>query len=208
MHRAVFSLVMLVAIGSFPANAQNQFKGPELFPAGNFVGTYRVQYQGQEDKLVVYQAPDQIGIQRCWRYEGLLRNQLISTEHLAVRADGVYRIRHDDADLEPPLLICKFPPVKGETWTGDYKINDKKSTVHYQCNVEEMSVMKNPKATTVLVIRAEITFANVTLTNTCWYAPNRGLVKQVIEEGNSKIILELDSHGPASRKAGPKAPSP
>ena len=30
------------------------------------------------------------------------------------------------------------------------------------------------------------------LKNTCWYAPRVGLVKQLIEDGDSRIVLELE----------------
>lgn len=207
MSRVLISVGLLVAISYVPASAQDEFKGPELFPLANFnTWTYRV--DGQDDRLHVtsFQVLEKIGDFRCYRFEGRMRNQTIASEHISVRKDGVYRVRHDNVDLEPPLLICRFPPRKGDKWTGEYKINGQKSMIAYECDLDEIAVLKNPKVQ-VLVVRGTINDGNGTLKSTCWYAPKLGLVRQVIEEGDARIVIELESFG-LPKKGGPKPLSP
>lgn len=208
MRRALLSVTLLVAIAALPIRAQETFKGPELFPFGNFnTWTYRVQGQDDRDRLSVtsFIVSDKSG-DRIYRFEARFRNQTVVTEHLAVRADGLYRVRHDNVELDPPLLICRLPPGKGQKWQSEYKINDQKRTVSFECDFEEMSVIKNPKMT-VLVVRAEIADPKGTITNTCWYAPKYGLVKQVVQERESRIVIELDNFV-GGKKGPPKMPGP
>ena len=205
MRRTFFSIGLLVAIASLPVNAdEEEFKGPELFPVTSFwTWTYRV--QGQDDKLhvSVFDSKEKMG-ERIFRFEGRIRNQPVASELLSIRKDGVYRLRHDNHELEPPLLICRFPPLKGETWKAEYKIGDKKTTVVYDCDTEEITYQN--KKMTALVIRAEIADPNGAIKNTCWYAPRIGLVKQVIQEGDNKIVIELEEHGRPPPKS--KQPNP
>jgi hypothetical protein len=164
--------------------------GKELFPlASNARWTYRI--QGQDDKLVIVVSPqlDKLGESRAYRLEGRLRDRLIATEQLTVRKDGVYRHRHDGMDIEPPLLICKFPATKGERWHIDYKIGDKKAAIDYSCEFEEVTV---PAGTYKAVAVHAAVVEGGGLKTTCWYAPKVGLVKQVVEDGEGKIVLELE----------------
>jgi hypothetical protein len=203
MRRTIIPFALLIAFAAMPAGAQEEFKTSELFPVLPYnVWTYRI--QGQEDKLTVsvFDFKEKSG-DRIYRFEGRLRNQTVSSEHLSIRKDGVYRIRHDNMEIEPALLICPSSPVKGKTWKSVYKINDKKTTVTYECDTEEIIDRKNNKVK-ALVIRAHISEEKGEITNTCWYIPKDGLVKQVIEEGDSKIVLELENYGragPGSKKS-------
>ncbi len=199
--RHVVSMGLFTAIVSLPVNAEEKFNGPELFPVVPFnVWTYRI--QSQDDKLVVsvFELKEKMG-ERIYRFEGRLRGQTIASEHLAIRKDGVYRVRHDNMELDPPLLICRFPPTKGDKWTAEYKINDKKTTVAYECDIEEITY--KGKTEKSVVIRAEIAEANGPIKNTCWYLPKDGLVKQVIEDGDKKIVLELESYRRPGKSKGP-----
>lgn len=212
MRRVILALclaatMILLAAPVNQASAQDEFKGTELFPMSVFSRwTYRV--QGQDDRLVVMAAAiEKIGEYRCYRFEGRLRNQLVASEQLSLRKDGVFRMRHDGMDLEPPLMICRFPPLKGEIWKAEYKIGDKKTMIAFECDTEVITV--NDTKYHTFVIKAEIAESGGKLKNTCWYAPKVGLVKQVIEDGDNQIVLELEKYerGPEKKGSG-KAPSP
>lgn len=192
MRRILLGSALLAAIAGLPTRAQDDFKGPELFPTSPFSAwTYKV--QGQEEKLVVsiFETKDKNG-ERIYRYDGRIRNQSVISEYLSIRKDGVYRVRHEGVDIEPPLLICRFPPVKGDTWKAEYKLNDKKVTVDFYCDTEEITHRK--KQIRAVVIRAHVLEGENDIINTCWYVPRDGLVKQVIEEGDKQIVIEFEEY--------------
>lgn len=204
MRRSFLTATSFLVLFALPLRGQ---EGAEYFPVNNFrTWTYRI--NGQEDRLVVtaFQVTEPIGGFRCYRYEGRMRNQIIVTEHLSVRKEGVYRVRHDNIDIDPPLLICKFPPTKGQTWKSEYKIGEKKVAVTFTTDMEEIPVPKsktNETKANALVIRAEIVNGEHSIKSTCWYAPNRGLVKQVLEEDDGQITLELEPNPPKGKPMSP-----
>jgi hypothetical protein len=203
MRRAILSLGLIAVISSIPVSAQDEIKGKELFPFAPFnVWTYRI--QGQDDKLTVNvfetKEKEKNG-ERIYRLEGRLRNQAVVSEHLSLRKDGAYRLRHDNVEIDPPLLICRFPPVKGDTWKAEYKINDKKISVTYYC--DRVEITHRDKKVMAVVIRAVISDGGDGITNTCWYVPGDGMVKQAIEEGDGQIVLEFENYGRPVKSKSP-----
>ena len=191
MRRLFVTSSLLLLFGtSSTQSADNPAKGDEYFPL--VVGkrrTYRI--QGQEDRLVITATTEEkIGNALCFRLEGRLQNRLIATEYIALRKGGAYRYRNDGADIEPPLLICQFPPAANETWKAEYKVNDKKAALDYECDFAEVKVPAGTYQT--LVVRSELSNRSGKMKNAVWYAPGVGMVKQVIEDGDSKIELRLE----------------
>lgn len=189
----ITSSLLLLFAGSYTQSAEpvdKPPKGEEYFPIS--IGkrwTYRI--QGQEERLVITAVTEEkVGNVACIRLEGRLQNRLIATEHIALQKGGVYRYRNDGLDIEPPLRICKFPPEANETWKVEYKVNDKKASLDYECDFEEVKV---PAGTyQALVVRSEVPDRAGKLKNTVWYAPKVGMVRQLIEDGDSKIELRLE----------------
>jgi hypothetical protein len=200
MRRFAITLGMLGLATALPADEPPA--NDDLFPLRlNNRWTYSItqQNQVQEERLIVTASlMDKFGGPPSVRLDGRLRGQIIATELLSIRSGGAYRLRADAVDIEPPLLICKFPCKKGETWKIDYKVGAKKATVTYESDVDEVEV-KAGKFKTVL-IRSEVPEGNGRLKNSCWYAPKFGLVKQVIDDGESKIVLELEKFDRVPKK--------
>lgn len=184
--RSLSLLTLLFTVA--PAWTQNDES--DLFPMS--IGsrwTYRI--AGQDDRLVIVAAgTEKIGDIRCVRLEGRLQNRVIATEHVAKLKEGVFRLRNDGSDLEPPLMICKFPAVNGDTWRAEYKMNDKKAAIDYECDREDIVVPAGKYK--AVVIRSEVAEGGGKLKSTVWYAPRVGMVKQVIEDGENKIMLSLE----------------
>jgi hypothetical protein len=189
--RILMGLLALATAAPFAAAADPKPPaGPELFPLA--VGnrwTYRI--VGQDDKLVVTAAGyERVGNVNTTRLEGRLRDRLIASEHVAARKEGALRYRNDGADIDPPLPICKFPPARYLTWEAEYKVGDKKTAIAYECDEQEVEVPAGKYH--AISVHSEITEGAMKLKNTCWYAPRVGLVKQLIEDGDSRIVLELE----------------
>jgi len=187
MRHAFSIAILLCAVGA--ECVAEEIKGPELFPlALGKRWTYHI--KGQENPLVIMvSAVEKIGEFRCFKLEGWQRGALVATEHLSVRPDGIFRMRYDSADLDPPLPICKFPPAEGQSWKLDYKIGEKKASISFETEMEEITVPAGKfKA---VVIRSTVPEGNGPLKNSCWYAPKIGMVRQVIESEEGKVTLEL-----------------
>jgi hypothetical protein len=165
---------------------------------------YRV--VGQDERLTITAASwEKVGDIYCLRLDGRFQGRVIATEHVAMGKDGLYRHRNDGADLEPPLLICKIPVERGETWRAEYKVNDKKAAIEFECDQEEVKVPAG--IFKAIVVRAEAPDGTGKLKNTVWYAPKVGMVKQVVVDGDKTITLLLDRFERAGDKeAGPKNP--
>ena len=197
-HRFIALTMVMVCWMPQTSGAIEPVAGDELFPvaAGNR-WIYRL--RGQDDRFVITALrKEKVGDTLCMRLEGKLNNRIVATEHVSITKEGVYRHRNDTAEIVPPLLICKFPPLKAESWKIDYKVDGKSASVAYLCDLEEVVVPAGKF--NAVVIRAEVLSASMKIKNTCWYAANTGMVKQLIEDGDNKIVLELDKFEPAAPK--------
>jgi len=177
----------------------------DLFPLNTGMRwTYKI--QGQDDRLVVNVAGvDRIGEARCVRLEARLGNRVIATEHLSLTKDGAFRHRLDSADIEPPLTICKFPATQGLTWEAQYKINDKRATLSYEIEEEEITVPAGKYK--AVAVRSEIPDRAGAFRNTIWYAPKVGMVKQEIADGDRTVTLLLEKFERPSEKDNGKSPA-
>ena len=96
------------------------------------------------------------------------------------------------------MLICKFPPERGAKWRAEYKFNDKKASIAYECDEEEVNVPAGKF--NAVVIRSESADGSGKFKNTVWYVPKIGMVKQVSEDRDNRIVLLLDRFQHAGEK--------
>jgi hypothetical protein len=148
------------------------------------------------------------------RLETSKDGKVIAVEHVGVGAEGV--VRHDIEDnsgqqalretLVPPILILKVPPKSGETWKVDSKGQVPASVQGgvggprvyrgtFKLGEEEVKV---PAGTykAVRVASQDLEANGLKPTVTTYYAEGVGMVKQVIQEGEVKIITELEKFEP------------
>ena len=102
------------------------------------------------------------------------------------------------------MLICKFPPERGAKWQADYKINDKKASIAYECDEEEVTVLGSKY--NAVVIRSESADGAAKCKNTVWYVPKIGMVKQIRDDGDNRIVLLLERFDHAGEKDPKVAP--
>ena len=62
---------------------------------------------------------EKVGDLLCAKIETDLGGGQKIVEHIAVKDDGIYRVRANNEDVKPPFLMLKLPPKKGEEWTVD-----------------------------------------------------------------------------------------
>jgi len=112
------------------------------------------------------------------------------TEQVAVLDDGVYRFAVAGKEITPPLCILKFPIKKGDTWPVDSVCNEQPIKGVFTSDEAEIKVpaFKSP-------FRAVTTsFKDPKMSFEYFFAPEYGIVKQRIEIGGSKLLLELERY--------------
>ena len=186
----LIAILLECSLTAFADGAADTDSFEDFFPLQvNNRWTYRI--QGQEERLYIFTTQiEKIGAVNCVRLEGRLRGQTVANEHLAIRKEGVFRYRLDGVDIEPPLPICKPIGRSSKAWKLDYKVGEKKASIAYELDWDDIAVpLGKYKA---LRIQSEVPDGNSKLKNTCWYASKVGMVKQVIDDGDNKIVLELE----------------
>jgi hypothetical protein len=115
------------------------------------------------------------------------------SEQVAVLEDGVYRFSAAGKEINPPLCILKFPiNPKGGTWPIDSVCNDMPIKGSFTCGEAEISVPAFSDK-----FRAVTTsFKDPKMSFEYFFAPGVGLVKQRIEVGSFKVLLELEKYEP------------
>jgi hypothetical protein len=207
MRAALLSLLVLSA----PALADDA----EYFPTKiGMRWTYRI--AGQSDRYFVTAVKEEkFGEQICVRFESRLRSRLflngpagigmagslaapiffseqpVGSEHAAVLRDGVHRFSFANQPIDPPICFLKSSLPKGESWKHEFKIGDVPASARYEIDFEDVTV---PAGTVkgALVIRVETVDKKETTKTTVWYARGVGMIKQIIDLGEEKLMLELE----------------
>src|SRR5260370_31301761 len=114
------------------------------------------------------------------------------TDQVAVLPDGVYRFSVAGKPIIPPLCILKFPIKKGATWTIDSVCKDIPFKGTFTCDEAEIAVPAFSNK-----FRAVTTsFKNEKMSIEYFFAPKFGLVKQRLQAGDYKELLELEKYEP------------
>src|SRR6185312_1005861 len=134
----------------------------------------------------------------CARLEVTRDGKVIAWQHLSVTADGVYR--HDLTDQhtgsavtqtpKPPILVLKLPPKSGDTWKVDSKADGKTFRGAFKIDEQEIKVPAGSYKC-VRVTSQDLEINGLKPIITTYFASGAGMVKQIIQEGDSKIEIEL-----------------
>jgi hypothetical protein len=157
-------------------------------------------YKVGDNKLVIRVAKqEKVGDVPCALLEASRDGKVVGSEHLAVTADGVYRhtITKAQGDkpatltLKPPMLVLKLPPKKGDAWKVDSQVDGKVLRGGFKADEQEVKVPAGTyKAIRVTSQDLEVNGLKTVLT--MYYAEGVGMVKQVIQEGENKVEIELE----------------
>src|SRR5207245_7412304 len=120
-------LVMPVLLGSLAplTGAENPAKEATYYPLA--VGTkwvYKTSTAGNTNRVVIRVVKEEkVGDVLCFRLEAASGDgEKPVTEHVANRADGMYRYTALGEKISPPLRVLKLPPRIGDSWEIDSKI--------------------------------------------------------------------------------------
>jgi hypothetical protein len=191
VHPIPVFLTLALLLGLLtPVHGDDQIKGTDYFPLAP--GSHW-EYRSGDTRLSVKVAKDyeKVGNDICAVLETKVNGKLRGTEHLCVRGDGIYRVKVNDQPLLPAVLFFKLPPRKEAKWEVEFRIGDQTTKGAYQVEEEELKV--NGKTYQTFVLKStgfEVLKDKVIASQ--WFASGIGMVKQSIEMGGNKIVLELD----------------
>jgi hypothetical protein len=123
--------------------------------------------------------------------ETVINGTVSATEHMTTTDKGVFRHRINGIELAPPVCILKYPFKKDETWEVETTVGAEKLTIKAKAvDSEEVTVT----AGKYKAVKADIdtTVQGMQVSATYWFAPDVGVVKQVMKINGQDITLELD----------------
>jgi hypothetical protein len=176
--------------------AQDKLKETPYYPLK--VGTTWHYRAGDRKFTIRVVRHEKVGETLCALLETQRDGKVVGSEHLAVAADGVYRYDLIEAGrtpaqqtLKPPMLILKLPPKNGDSWKVDSRGDGKTFRGSFQVAEQEITV---PAGTykTFRIASQDLEVNSLKPILTTFFAEGVGIVKQIIQMGDTKIEIELE----------------
>ncbi len=200
MKSRLFTAVVLLAATAAVRGADDKTPETPYYPlkVGN-VWTYKI---GDTKLTVKVPKFEDVDKQSCARVEMSVGAKVVSFEHVAVKADGVYRYATDDNKAEPPLCFLKLPVKQGDEWkvastvgamgkvTGTFKTGEV---------AEDLKVAAGTykKEDVITVTCNDLDAGGMKVKLTYYFAKGVGMVKQTIAIAGQEIVIELEKYEPA-----------
>lgn len=132
----------------------------------------------------------------CARVETRVNGKAVAYEHLAHRADGIYRVTIGGERVVPPLCFLKFPVKRQTPWQVTSEVGGEQISGQFTADVTRLKV---PAGEYQAVVVHGTNFQSETgpLEFKYYFAPGIGKVKQVISASGKSAELELKKYQPA-----------
>jgi len=121
---------------------------------------------------------EKVGDLLCAKIETDLGGGAKMIEHVAVKDDGIYRVRANNEDIKPPFLILKLPPKKGEEWTVDSTAKGFGIKGKFSIAAEDKVKVGKTEYTAFQVKSAELKMGGQNASMEACFAKDVGMVKQ------------------------------
>jgi hypothetical protein len=147
---------------------------------------------------------EKIGELNCARIEMSVEEKVTAFEHIAVTPEGVVRAAYDERKAEPPLLFLKLPPKKDATWKVDSVIGktdkspgERVTGTFKEGEASKVTVPFGVYDNVITCSSQDLDANGVKLNFTYYFAKGVGMIKQEIDVGGQKVIIELEKfeHG-------------
>jgi hypothetical protein len=125
------------------------------------------------------------------RVETVVNGQLRSAEQIGTDASGVFRYRSEDAPISPPAPLLKYPVKEGETWTAEFKVGDRPSTLNGKTGKWEKVVV--PAGTyQAIPVEIDMKTGDFNVHMISWFVPGVGIIKQTVQ--NQGFVVKRELH--------------
>jgi hypothetical protein len=131
------------------------------------------------------------------KVDTFVADELVSTEHIAVLADGVYRVAFGGEVAAKPVMILKLPPKDGEVWSVETSIAGSRIKGAARCDRENVKTPAGEFDAYRVKGSYTVTAPDGTEANpefTFWFADGTGVVKLGTKAGDGNVVLELKSY--------------
>jgi hypothetical protein len=139
---------------------------------------------------------EKMGGHAAGKVDSFLEDRLLSSEHIAVTKEGVFRVAFDGAVPTKPVMILKLPPKDGEVWAVETEISGSKIEGSARCDFEKVKVPAGEFDAYRVRGTYAVTAPDGKVSNpefTFWFADGTGVVKLGTKSGGNDVILELQS---------------
>jgi hypothetical protein len=126
------------------------------------------------------------------RLEAEVMGKVTATEHLRVTDKGIIRLKTNDFEADPPLLLVKSNVKAGDKWGGAFTVMGKKAKYDAVAEEEMVKVPAGRFKTMRVAIRLEE--GAMVVNTTYWFAPGVGFVKQTVTAPMLNITIELEKY--------------
>jgi len=192
-----FAVLLVLAVGGFVPAAEEAVVTTPYFPlAVGSKWSYKCGENHFQLKVVKF---EKVGATNCARLELFVNDKSQAAEHLAVTKDGVLRFSFDGKKAEPPIPFLELPVKAGKTWKVESKVDGQPLKGSFTSGVEQSVKVPAGTYTTATVTGTDLEANGVKLSLKYYFAENVGMVKQVIDIGGQKIVIELEKYEPAKK---------
>ena len=135
------------------------------------------------------------------RLEVYINGQKIpASEHLMSNKDGVFRVKFNNIEFNPPLCMLKYPLKTGQTW--DTKLSTQGQQLDVTCRQGAEEAVSVPAGEyraipCTIQLTQNTPQGAVKIVTTYWFVENVGFVKQKIDVAGKVILQELTKYEPA-----------
>lgn len=199
MRAIRFAFPLLLALLSGNLLAQDQTVKEDKYYPLKKGSTWEYVTAGKSFRIELVEF-EMVGDTLCAKLESMLNGNTVASEHVAVKDDGVYRYKYNNIEISPPLKFLALPVGPDKTWQVD------SSATTPNGETLNLKGQFTTKAETVKVPAGDYEAISSTsssfevmgqkLEMSYFFAPDVGMVKQVVKVGNNTVTVELQKYTP------------
>jgi membrane-bound inhibitor of C-type lysozyme len=195
------SLALALALTASALAADEPKNSPYYPMADGTTWTYKA---GDSKFTVKVTKHEVVQTSNCARFETIQDGKSIASEDVFMKDGSVYRLRSDDKLIDPPVLVLKQPAKPGDVWIIDSNTESKTSLRGtFKYGEEQITVAGEKDPVQAVTVHCDDLEANgAKYAFTTYYVKDKGMVKQVIDAGGLKVVIELEKYeagGPAPK---------
>lgn len=203
MHALRFAFPLLLALLSSNLLAQDQAPKEDKYYPLKKGSTWEYVTAGKSFRIELVEF-EMVGDTLCAKLESILNGNTVASEHVAVKDDGVYRYKYNNIEINPPLKFLVLPAAPDKTWQVD---SSAQTPGGEQLNLKgtfttKAEPVKVPAGDYQTISSSSSSFEVMgqKLEMNYFFAPDVGMVKQIVKLGNSTVVVELQKYTPGGQQ--------
>ncbi len=183
-------LAGLLIVSAAPAEDKIKEETPYFPLKEGSVWTYSSQGKTFVTKLT---GTEKSGEEMGARLETRRGSDLVSTELVTVRKDGVYRLEFAGKKFTPPVCFLRLPVKNNDTWKFESKVGEQETKSTFKFG-EAKGVKVKFGTFDTITVSGDLKADGQGVSVTYYFAKDVGMVKQTIVIGTTTVDLELDKY--------------